>query len=165
MQRDLRELCIADLSEEVVREPAVVRANQPLAAVVDALRSQRSTNTVYVVDAAGKLLGAITVRTVLRQLAARLGVRKAGMVSFLQYIREAQQERAGDFREETLRIRVDVLLVDALRMIVEGGQLDLPVVDDRGRLIGELNSTEVRIRARRHLVDPAKRRRRTVAVR
>jgi CBS domain-containing protein len=153
MPVDLREGRVRDLMDHHPGRTAVVRKGEPLHAVVKAIAESPSTSTVYVVDEDGRLLGQIGVRVLIRQLANRLGVGGKGARSLLTYVRDMLKGNVEEFMSPSASVQGDEEIVEAIRKMVASGQTDVPVVDDRERVVGELNGTEILSRAGRFLKD------------
>ena len=142
--RRIEEVRVTDVLTEAGKHspPATVRSDSRLRDAVDAILSSE-TRKVYVLDLDGKLVGTITLETLLRHAGYRLGVRKAGVTSFLRMLAEMSEDQVTGFMNSPVRILGDELLVNATRLMVEAHLNDLPVVDSSNTLIGELNGLDI----------------------
>ena len=110
----------------------------------------KKTNSqkAYVVDDDNKLVGTITMETVLKQIGYIYGVRQPGIMSFFKFVSGILKEDVTDFMEKNpVKVTKEDKILDALKMMVENHLNDLPVVDENGTVIGELNGIEIMSRA------------------
>jgi CBS domain-containing protein len=98
---------------------------------------------VYVLDEDGKLLGMISFRDIIRQTNARLGVRGRGVSGSLQYLREAQKDRVEEMMRQAVTLKPSTPLSDALQKMEDFRMNNLPVVDEDGKLVGELSGLKI----------------------
>ncbi|HUU07753.1 MAG TPA: CBS domain-containing protein, partial [Thermoplasmata archaeon] len=101
------------------------------------------TRKVYVVDEEHKLVGTITLETLMRHTGYLLGVRKTGMTSFLRMLGEISDDKVTEVMNKPVKVSSNELLVNVTKMMVENHLNDLPVVDDTGRLVAELNGLDI----------------------
>jgi CBS domain-containing protein len=142
-EKDIKDVKVADVYEISIGKPAIVGEEAILKDAMEAMTLNMVSRKVYVVDGEGILKGVITIEALLRQLGYRVGVRKAGMISFFRFLSGIFKESVIEFMETPVAITDEHELLDALRMMVEHHLNDLPVVDEQGRLLGELNSLEI----------------------
>lgn len=140
---------VGDVYELVVGEPATVRLGAKLRDAVECMIINPVSQRVYVVDKKGKLAGAITMQTLLREVGHRIGARKQGMVSFLRFLNNVLKDDVDGFMEKKpTAVTKEDSLIEATRLMVEKGLNNLPVVDTDGKLIGELNGLEILVACR-----------------
>lgn len=139
---------VGDVFTSVVSRPATVRLGSSLQDAIDAMVRAPGTRKVYVLDENDVLVGTITVTTLLRLVGYRLGVRPSGITSFFRFLKEIMTEQVDGFMETPISVTRETTLVDATRLMVEYHLNDLPVLDEKGRLIGELNSMEILMQGR-----------------
>ncbi|HID74240.1 MAG TPA: CBS domain-containing protein [Thermoplasmata archaeon] len=147
-EKHILDQTVGDVLNTVVSTPARVRSGDRLKAAIDAMIDVPITRKVYVMDDDDTLVGTISVPTLLRQVGYRLGVRSTGIASLFRYISEVLREQVDDFMDPPITVTADTSLVEATRLMVENRLNDLPVVDDDGHLVGELNSFEILMKAR-----------------
>jgi CBS domain-containing protein len=141
--KDIRDILVGDMREIMMGKPAVVKEDAILKDAVEAITQNMISRKIYVVDEEEKLKGVVTIETLLRHLGYRVGVREAGMISFFKFLSGIFKENVGDFMEKPVTVTYRHKILDAMRMMVEHHLNDLPVVDDEGRIVGELNSIEI----------------------
>ncbi|UCF07847.1 MAG: CBS domain-containing protein [Thermoplasmata archaeon] len=148
-EKDIRDLKVGEAYETMVGKPAVVGEETILKEAVDAITQNLISRKVYVVDAEGKLKGVVTIETLLKQVGYRVGVRESGVISFFKFLSGVFKENVTEFMEKPVTITNDHKVLDGLKKMVEYHLNDLPVVDDEGRIIGELNSLEILLHAKK----------------
>lgn len=136
---------VSDVLESAAKAvaPATVGADASLREAVEAIIKDSETRKVYVLDADGKLVGTITLEVLLRHGGYRLGVRSTGMTSFLRMLREITDDNVKEVMAKPVKVSKDELLVNVTKLMVENHLNDLPIVDDQGRLVAELNGLDI----------------------
>ena len=150
--KDIRDLKVEEVYETMVGKPAVVKEDAIIKDAVEAMTQNYISRKVYVVDEEGKLKGVITIETLLRHVGYKVGVRETGVISFLKFLGGVLKENVTEFMEKPVTITNEYKLLDAMQKMVEYHLNDLPVIDDGGRIIGELNSLEI-LTATREIFD------------
>jgi CBS domain-containing protein len=120
-----------------------VRTDASIREAVDAMIANSDSHKGYALDSDGKLAGTITLEVLLRHAAYRLGVRSAGMTSFLRMLAEIEDERVDQVMAKSVRVSQDELLLNATKLMVEHHLNDLPVVDSENKLIAELHGIDI----------------------
>jgi CBS domain-containing protein len=146
---DIRDVKVKDVYETMVGKPAVVREDALLKDAVDAMTVNHISRKVYVVDADEKLLGMISMEAMLKKVGYLVGVREKGVVSFFKFVTGILEDTVTEFMEKPVTVTNDNLVLDAMKKMVDHHLNDLPVIDDEGRIIGELNSLEILEEAKR----------------
>lgn len=149
MAEEVRDKTVGDVFNLVVQKPATVWKGEPLRNAVDAMISSKGSQKVYVVDRKGILAGVITMESLLKNVGGRIGARKDGMMSFFSTMSSLLKETVDDFMQKPVTIRSDMMLTEAVKMMIEHRLNDLPVVDEKGSLVGELNGLEILTAARK----------------
>jgi CBS domain-containing protein len=150
--KPIGEVRVSDVLKAAAKtvKPATVSADANLREAVDAIIKDSETRKVYILNAEGKLVGTITLETLLRHAGYRLGVRTTGVTSFLRMLTEISTEKVTKVMTSPVKVSSDELLVNVTKLMVENHLNDLPVVDDKNRLVDELNGIDIlRLSARR----------------
>jgi CBS domain-containing protein len=140
---DIRDVKVEDVYEIMVGKPALVYDDALLRDAVEAMTLSMVSRKVYVVDREGKLLGVITLETLMRHVGYKVGVRETGVISFLKFVTGIFKDNVTEFMEDPVTITNNHKVLDALKKMVEYHLNDLPVVDEEGKIVGELNSLEL----------------------
>lgn len=143
--RPVSEVRVSDVLTNAAKtvKPAIVRKDSTLREAVESIVKDSETRKVYVLDDDGKLVGTITLEILLRHTGYRLGIRTAGMTSFLRMLAEISDEKVKDVMAKPVKVSRDELLVNVTRMMVEHHLNDLPVVDEANHLVDELNGLDI----------------------
>jgi|GEM_PF-1175429 len=134
---------IDDFFEEVVTRAAWLRMDATLRDAIDVILQTGPTRKAYVLDDEGTIKGTISIETLMRHVADRLGARPPGIVSWLRFVKDTDSDRVSDFMAKPASVTKHTLVVDLVRRVVGEHLNDFPVVDDEGKLIGEVNSVSL----------------------
>ncbi len=146
--KSLKDLLVEDIYQLVMGIPATASGDARLEEVVEALRERAHSKKVYIVDEGRHLLGTVTLEAVLRQVGYIYYVRRPGVVSFFNFLRDVLKDNVADFMvKDPVRVTKKDRVLDALGLMVTHHLNDLPVVDENNVLIGELNGVEILMRA------------------
>ena len=127
---------------------AIVRPEDSLEQVIKAMLQSPKTMSVYVVDEDGKLVGVISVWDILQATVAHdPDTINSGSPSILfdkDFLeRYAFSEKARDLMREPVCVDLTHSLRRAYKLMVEHGLTEIPVVDNQGRIIGDLSLLEI----------------------
>ena len=153
MAQMLIDQTVEDVYNLAVGKPAMVRSGDVLKNAVDAMIANPVSQKVYVVDGTGKLLGMVTMQSLLEQVGNRIGARKRGAAGFLHFMGDILHENIEHFMVKPHKIKKNTTLVEAMKAIVDLKVNNLPIVDADGILIGELNGLEILTAARKLFKD------------
>ncbi|MEW5760393.1 MAG: CBS domain-containing protein [Candidatus Thermoplasmatota archaeon] len=146
--KDLEDVLVEDVYKLIVAEPATINLNSKLVDAVRALVKNPQSQEVYVLDDEKKLVGIVTMETILRQIGYIYGIRKPGIISFFKFLSDVLKEDLIDFMEKKpVRVTKKDKIFDALKLMFSYHLNNLPVVDEKDVVIGELNGIEILIRA------------------
>lgn len=139
------ELRVWEVIERIARDqgPTTVRVDAPLREAVEAMIQDEETHKVYALDSDGRLAGTITLEVLLRHAGYMMGVRSAGMTSFMRMLNDVANERVSQVMAKPIRVSRDEMLVNATKLMVEHHLNDLPVVDSDNRLVAELRGMDI----------------------
>jgi len=142
------ETLVGDVYELIVRTPTTVREGAMISEVIDGMLSNPVSRKVYVVDSTGKLLGIVSTETILRLIGYRTGIRQQGATSFYRFLRDMFKEDVKKLMTSTRSVTREDKLTSAMEIIMRDHVNDLPVVDDKGKLVGELISLELFVKGK-----------------
>ncbi len=145
IDKPISDIRVSDVLERAgkIVEPATVRSDANLRDAVMAIIKDSETRKVYVVDDQGKLVGTITLETLMRHAAYRMGIRETGMTSFLRMLAEMSNDKASSIMAKPVRVLENELLTNVTKLMVENHLNDLPVVDNQNKLVQELNGLDI----------------------
>ncbi len=146
-KKQFDDLIVEEVADRLIVEPSTVSPDADIGELIDEMLANPIARKVYVVDENGGLMGMVTTETLLRLIGYRVGVR-TGTLSFYKFLRDCLKGRVRDVMEAPVFVRPNNKLKDALLKMIEEHMNDIPVVDEDGKLIGELNSLELFTQAR-----------------
>jgi len=139
----LNDIRISDLMKDASRSTLqTIGPDATLKQAADAMAKSRSRK-VYVVDAEKRLMGTITLETLLAHAGYTLGIRKTGISSFFKMLSDLGDEKASQAMVESVTISSDELLLNAAKLMVDNHLNDLPIVGLKNELLGELDGMEI----------------------
>ncbi|UCE90776.1 MAG: CBS domain-containing protein [Methanobacteriota archaeon] len=143
--KPISDIRVSDVIAEVGKttKAATVRKDATLREAVEAMVEDSETRKVYVLDDQNKLVGTITLETLLRHAGYRLGVRKVGMTSFLRMLAEISDDKVTDVMNKPISVLHNEMIVNVTRLMVENHLNDLPIVDAENKVMGELNGLDI----------------------
>ncbi|HEY3418927.1 MAG TPA: CBS domain-containing protein [Methanomassiliicoccales archaeon] len=143
MKKSFSDLLVSDVYDLVIKEPSTVKTGSKIHQVFDEYLKNPGSRKVYVIDDEGKLLGAVTTETLLRLLGYRVGIREFAGFSLWKLMRDMLKEGVDGIFVKIPSVKANDKLTKALQIMLDNHLNDLPVIDNEGKLIGELNSLEI----------------------
>lgn len=142
-EKDIRDLIVKDVDDILIGKPALVKEDAILKDAIEAITQELTSHKVYVIDNDGKLKGMISIETLLRHMGYRVGVREPGMISLFKFFIDILKENVVEFMDKPVTITKRDRVLQAMQLMVEHHLNDLPIVDEEGKIIGELHSIEI----------------------
>jgi predicted transcriptional regulator len=142
-EKKFDELLVGDVFERIVKKPSMVQEDALIGEAIDQMLVNPLSRKVYVVATDGKYVGTVNTDTILRLIGYRVGVRDSGNLSFIRFMRDAFKEDVKNIMSRGRTITKDMKLTEAMKIMVDDHLNDLPVVDQDGKLVGELVSLEL----------------------
>lgn len=134
---------VGDVEDSLVKVPTTISPDAPISEVIRLVRTDPESRMVYVVDDRRRLLGTISWRDILRVTKARMGARRPGVFALVRLFRDLMPETARQLMRAPTPVTKQTPLAQALLMMEETHQNDLPIVDDEKRIVGELNGMHI----------------------
>lgn len=146
---------VSDVFDPQVGHSAVLPDDYSLEEVITRLAGDPCLRGVFLVDSSQRFVGVITRPDLLKWAALKFGG-QAGAESrripisrreILSYVlaTKAKEVASGDWR--TLGVKPSDDLAMALGKMFEYGAIDIPVVDEDGRILGDLKLSQVLLKA------------------
>ncbi|MBU2477220.1 CBS domain-containing protein [Candidatus Micrarchaeota archaeon] len=104
--------------------------------VIEVMAENKSTRTVFVVDAKMNLLGVITIREIFGQIFNKM------KPEILKIFNKKKDLKAGDIMKVVISVSLDDDLDNAFRAAIVSNLQDLPVCE-KGKIVGELDCFEL----------------------
>lgn len=135
---------VRDAFRLIVTEPIIVTKGMGLREVVERVLADPRTRSAYVVDSKNRVIGMIALKEMLEAIEGSLSLfERVRPPARLKPRRKSIPFSVEEHMFTPVTVTEDDRLIDALGKMIEHGQEDLPVVDDGGILIGELNGFEI----------------------
>lgn len=133
---------VRDAFRLVVTDPIIVTHQMSLHEVVDRVLADPRTRSAYVVDDKRRLLGMIGLEQMLTAIESSLSLfdKERPLVRSKKGVLPFSVE---EYMVKPVTVYQDDKLITALRKMIDNSMEDLPVVDDDGVLLGELNGFEI----------------------
>ena len=147
------DVLVADVYDKIVLRPSQVGEGATIGEVIDQMLANPVSRKVYVVDGGGRYKGTVSTETILRLMGYRVGVREGGGLSFYRFLRDTLKENVQGIMVKGRTVGRGDRLTAAMRIMIEDHLNDLPVVDEGGRLVGELVSLELLLQGK-HVFEP-----------
>ena len=128
-----------------------VKEGDGIEAVIRRFAREQDTHTIFVVDNKGKLEGSVRLKSVLNWVSLKLGISQErrrltrGVETFeaFQFLRLAESTKIGDIVSPAASVKTDDTLAHSLNVMADEEVVEVAVVDDGGRLLGEVKLTQV----------------------
>lgn len=133
---------VRDAYRLIVSDPIVVTKTMGLHEVVDRVLADPRTRSAYVVDERRRLVGMIGLTQMLAAIQGSLSLFDKGR-SQPRNKRVPLPFSVDEYMVKPVTVSEDDRLLNALEKMMKHGLEDLPVVDENGTLIGELNGFEI----------------------
>ena len=112
---------------------------------------EQDAHTIFVVDDNGRLKGSVRLKQILNWVRLKLGISQKerrfarGEETFeaFQFLRLAESTRIGEIVSPAASVKLDDTLAHCLNVMADDEALEVAVVDDDGKLLGEIKLTQV----------------------
>ncbi len=142
-EKKFGDILVGDVYDKIVMKASQVKRDAKIGEVIDQMLLNPLSRKVYVVDDMGRYVGTVNTETILRLMGYRYGVRENSSLSFFQFIVGIFKEEADSIMVKSRTVTKETKLTAAMRTMLDDHLNDLPVVDSKGKLIGELVSLEL----------------------
>lgn len=142
-------LLVRDVCDPEAKHSIIVCADESLENVLRHFARESWLRSIFVTNAEGRLEGVITRSDLLHWAQLRLGVALKGPLDPERILRLAQLVRAATAKEaihpgsERIAVRLDTPLEDVLAIMLDVDLISLPVVDEEGRILGDVGLTPI----------------------
>lgn len=137
---------VRDVSDKISKEVTLIKAGSSVSEAVEKMLNDPATRYVFVVDEDKKILGVLTLPLVLRYIAPRAGVWGKNIIETIKRLLIMFKETVDEIMiTKVPSVKLDESLNSALKKMCDSNLEELPIVDDEGRVIGELSGLEVMV--------------------
>ena len=142
-EKQLSGYFVADVRYIHTQLPVTIKANDSICSILKAGISGKRCRNIYVVDADDTLLGVIRINNVLRNLFPVTSL-ASGIDGGLDSLPAFNADTAGELMTKpALYVTESTPLNKAAAILIRENLLELPVVDDDNRIIGQLDASEI----------------------
>ena len=135
-------------------EAMAVSEDDGIEAAIRRFASQPETHVLYVVGKGGQLKGLVKIRHLLNWIRLRIGADlerhgfTRGVEAFeaFEFIKLAQSTKIGDIVSAAVTVKMEDTLAHALNLMASEEVVEVAVVDEKNKLIGEIKLTDVMAR-------------------
>ncbi len=124
-----------------------VRENDGIEAAIRRFASQPEVHALFVVDEERKLKGLVKIRHLLNWVRLKLGVsrerRNITVDEAFDVVKLSQSNKIGDIISPAVSVKQDDLLAHALNLMANEELVELAVIDNNDKLIGEVKLTGI----------------------
>lgn len=133
---------VSDVRRIHTRLPVTIKANDSISSIFKAGISGKRCRNIYVVDDDNTLLGVIRMRDMLRKLfpVATLSGEIGAILGNLSVL---TADTAGKLMTPAPAVTDSCPLNKVSAILIREGLLELPVVDEKNRIIGEVDASEI----------------------
>lgn len=142
----IKELTVGDVYQLITTEPKTIHEQAQKQEVINILLADPQTSrSVYVTNSPGKLQGIITIEEIINSIAIKIGhiPRDLSVKSAYKLFVLSPFGTAGDMMRAPVQVTKSSDLQTALKIMADNNLSELPVTDDEGKLIGDLNACEI----------------------
>ena len=132
---------VKDAFRLIVNDPIAITKETKLYEAVDRILADPRTRTAYVIDDQRRVIGMIRLKkmlSVVEESLASMDNKKSQNRG-----RSSQSYTVARYMVKPMTVNQDDMLLNALRRMIKSDLEDLPVVDENGVLVGELNGLEI----------------------
>ena len=139
-----RALTVGDVYQLITTEAKTIDENAPKQEAIEVMLSGASSaHSVYVINSIGKLRGVITIDDIIDSIAIRIGYIPKDLSLKTARKLLCCQPLALQVIVRHLYVTKESDLQTALKKMADNNLTDLPVVDEDGKIIGDLNAIEI----------------------
>ena len=143
-ERILGDMNVGEVHKLIVEDAATISPGSPLDELLKKIVEDPRTRHVYVVDGKNTLVGSVRLNSVLEYLftmtsmSAREDQGILGLVGLIgaKYVKDIMDTHPS-------YVHLDTSVNDTVKLMIEEKVCELPVVDEKQRVIGEINFLEI----------------------
>lgn len=142
--RTLGDMTVADVRHLIVEDPTVVAADATTDDLLEAIVRDTRTRHTYVVDEEGVLIGAVRMNAIVGYLFPIVAMTTPNVDLSAERLSVFSARAVTEIMNDQPRaVTESTSLADVARVLLEEHINELPVVDETGRLIGQVNVYEI----------------------
>jgi len=134
---------IKEVYKDITTTAAIIHEEQSLEAARKKLIENPISRVVYVVDNENQLTGIISIKDILRTIGIKEGIalKRVSVETLYQFV--SKETVVKDVMHPPISITLDKRFPEAIQMMLSYGYEEIAVVDNEGKVIGDLNAFEI----------------------
>ncbi len=143
-ERSIGDMHIRDVHRLIIENAATIGADRPLTELLQKIIADPRSRHVYVVDEEGTLIGSVRLNAIVKQLFPMTTAASSGEYRTLEILATYDAKTVSDLMNESpVFVQEETTVNEAVQLMVAEGVNELPVVDEKRRVTGEINFLEV----------------------
>ncbi len=143
-RNELGRLKIKDVMHLVVENPTVVKKDETISKLLEAVNKDLKTRHVYVVDDENKLIGSVRMNSIVKYLFPMKAILSSSITSHSNLNVNIFSATAENLMKiEPFSVKAESTLSSAATIMIREEINELPVVDDEMHIIGQINVYEI----------------------
>lgn len=138
---------IADICRQSQMQALIMKANTPLEVAIQEFAGNHYVRGIFLVDDEERLVGVVNKQDILNWIRLEVSLPpQTASPSLVQMRRLLQAELIEDIAlpdSDETAVSLDDTLADALNTMTRHNLVDIPVVDENGRIVNDLRLSEV----------------------
>jgi CBS domain-containing protein len=134
---------VKEVHKYITIEPPIVRENVPIKEVIEALLKDPRSRSVYVINDNSVLTGIIPTSMILKATHILKGKKTLRKEDAFDAMKISTAKTAKDIMHPPIYVFEEEDIKNVLEEMVIGEYQELPVVDSKKRVIGDLNCLEI----------------------
>ncbi|MBU8901193.1 MAG: CBS domain-containing protein [Victivallales bacterium] len=141
-EKKLSRYLVSDVRFIHTQLPVTIKADDSICSILKAGILEKRCRNIYVVDANDILLGVIRIKNMLRNLFPVTSI-TSGISDGLNSLAALTADTAGKLMIEALYVIESTPLNKVASILIKENLLELPVVDDNNKIIGQVDASEI----------------------
>ncbi len=135
---------VRDIHRMIVEDAATIGLDSSIDELLARIVEDPRTRHVYVVDQKNRLVGSVRLNSVLKHLFPMVTAAPPGKGGMLSLLSSISAEKVKDLMNARPSfVREDATAAEAVQMMADEQVNELPVVNDRDEVMGEINFLEI----------------------
>ena len=134
---------VKDVNKFITIEPPVVRDNTPIKEVIEVLLKDPLSRSIYVVNEKNVLIGIIPTSIIIKATHILKGKKTLRKEDAFDALKISMAKVAKDIMHPPVYVFEDEDIKDVLEEMVTGEYQELPVVNNKKEVVGDLNCLEI----------------------
>ena len=144
-EKSLSSVMVKDVQHLIVENPSILTTEASISDLLDKIVEDTRSRHVYVVDAENQLVGSVRLNNTLEYLFPTItlidNLERPHISSFLDY--SSAKKVADIMNPNPFFVYKETMLSETIKIMVREQVNELPVIDSKKKIIGEVNVLEI----------------------